>query len=191
MPNGHLKALGPKHELFCLEYIKRGLRDQAGAYVAAGFSKNGAPQSSWQMLQDPLIKARIAELMSDRFKRLHMDVDEILATTAMIARMDIRALFDEKGNLRPISELDQETAIGIAGIETVEEFEGTGKDRVKRGDVRKVRLRDPMPALRLLAEYKKLVKAPDEGTNALAGALAEALKAARQRRRNQSKENGA
>lgn len=177
-----LKALSPQHELFCLELVKRGLRYQLEAYNAAGF-KGTADQSASRLARDPLIVARIGQLMSERFKALQMDVDEILARTAMIARADARALFDEQGNLRTLTELTEEEAAAVAGVETLEEFEGTGKDRKKVGDVRKVRLRDPMPALRLLAEHKKLVKAPDDGVNALATALAERLKAARERAR--------
>lgn len=177
-----LKELSPQHELFCLELVKRGLRHKLEAYNAAGF-KGASVQSASRLSFDPLIKARIGQLMGERFKALQMDVDEILARTAMIARADARALFDEHGNLRPMSELDEEEAAAVAGIETLEEFDGTGKDRKKVGDVRKVRLRDPMPALRLLAEHKKLVKAPDDGVNALATALADRLKAARERAR--------
>lgn len=182
-----LGALTERHELFCLEFVRRGLRDLEGAYVAAGFAAQGARQSAWRLRHEPVVAARIAELMADRFKKLHMDVDELLARTAMIARADVRQLFDKNGALVSPAELDMEAAAAVAGIETIEEFEGTGEARVKVGEVRKVRLRDPMPAIRLLAEHKKLVKAPDEGVNALASALADRLKAARERKRKEPK----
>lgn len=186
MPRGApLKKISPWHEEYCLHRVA-GLR-LAQAYMAAGKGRSveQAKKDAWALEQDPKIKARLAELRAEKFKKLHMDVDEILARTAMIARSDARALFDDKGNLRPLHELTDEEAAALAGLETVEEFDGTGKNRVKVGEVRKVRLRDPMPAIRLLAEHKKLVKAPEEGLNALAGAIAERLKAKRAAKRQE------
>lgn len=177
--------LNERHEAYCL--LRAAGSMQSRAYLEAGFkpARHAAKKGAWELEHDPKIQARIAELRAERFKRLHMDVDEVLARVAMLARLDSRTLYDDKGNLRPLHELSEEEAAAIGGIETLEEFEGTGKDRVKVGDVRKVRLRDPMPALRLLAEHKKLVKAPEEGLNALAGAIAERLKAARERKRKE------
>lgn len=182
-----LTELNQRHELFCLEFVARGLKDQQGAYIAAGFSPQGAKSSASHLRWDPLIAARIAELLADRFKRLHMDADEILARAAMIARADMRALYDDKGNLLSPNELDMESAAGVASVKVFEEFSGTGKNRVKVGETREVRLRDPMPAIRLLAEHKKLVKAPDTGVNALANALAQRLGAARAQKRKERK----
>jgi phage terminase small subunit len=176
-----LSKLNEKHELFALEFVARGLRGLEAAHKAAGFA--GTRQTAHQLRHDPLIKKRIAELMAEKFKALHMDVDEILARTASIARADVRGLFDEDGNMRKPGDLDEAEAAAIAGIEVVEVFDGAGESKVKTGEVKKVRLRDPMPALRLLAEYKKLVKQPDDGVNALASALAERMKAARERQR--------
>lgn len=181
MAHKPLKKLGDRHEVYCLARVAG--KTKTAAAKEAGYTGSRANRQGWEMERDPLIAARIAELRAERFRALQMDADEILARAAMIARADLRALYDEKGKLRPISELSDEEAAAIAGIETVEEFDGTGKARVKVGDVRKVRLRDPMAALRLLAEHKKLVKAPEEGLNALAGAIADRLKAARERRR--------
>ena len=177
-----LLKLNAMHEDFLLRYVARP-NNATAAYIAAGFSPGGAKQSASRLLKDPLIAKRLKQLIEEKHRALHMDVDEILARAAMHARIDAAALYDEKGNLRPIHELEEQASVGIAGIEVVETFDGKGKDRVKTGEIKKVRLRDPMPALRLLAEHKKLVKSNDEGVNALASALADRLKAARERRR--------
>ena len=165
-----LKSLNAAHEAFLLNLAARP-SNACAAYIAAGFSPGGARQSAHRLLQDPLIKARLAQLIEEKHKALHMDVDEILARTAMIARSSAAQVFDEKGKPRPIGELTEAEAAVIAG------FDNNGMPR----------LRDPMPALRLLAEHKKLVKSNDEGVNALASALADRLKAARERRRNKEK----
>lgn len=178
-----LDKLQPRHEEFCLHYISNG-NNAARAAVEAGFAKSTAKQAGHRLMSDPLIKARIGELLAEKHKRLHMDSDEILARIALVARADVRGLYNEDGTLKSPAELDDQAAAAVAGIEVLEEFSGTGKDRVKVGETKKVRLRDPMAALRLLAEHKKLVRTPDEAANAIFGALADRFKQARERKRN-------
>lgn len=182
-----LAKLNMRHELFCLTFVANGLKNATRAYIEAGFSPGGASQSAAQLLKDPLVKAEVHRLMADRFKKLHMDADEILARAAMIARGDMRSLYGEDGKLLSPDQLDMEAAAGVASVKVYEEFSGTGKDRVKVGETKEVRLRDPMPAIRLLAEHKKLVKAPETGVNALANALANRLSAARAQKRKERK----
>lgn len=184
---GPLKKLGEHHREFILRYVARP-HNATAAYIAAGFSPKGAKSSVWELLRDPLIKAEVSRLLEEKHKALHMDVDEILARAAMLARIDAAELYDEKGNLRPIHELEQSQSLAIAGIEVQEITQGTGKDAKVIGTIKKVRLRDPMPAIRLLAEHKKLVKNDDAGVNALANALADRLKLARERRKAKPKE---
>lgn len=182
-----LKRLGPQHHTFILNFVARP-HNATAAYIAAGFSAGGAKQSAHELLKDPLVKAEIKRLIEEKHKALHMDVDEILARTAMLARANPAALYDEKGALRPLHELDEEHTIMIAGIEVEEIRKGSGDKAEVVGAVKKVRLRDPMAALRLLAEHKKLVKNADDGVNALASALADRLKLARERRKAKAKE---
>lgn len=185
-PTGNLKRLTPRHMTFLLHYVAR-MNNAGASYIAAGFSPGGAKQSAHRLLQEPLIKAELKRLIDEKHKALHMDVDEILARAAMLARLDVRALFDEKGQLRPVHELEEEHAVAIAGIEMQEITSGTGKNAKVVGSLKKVRLRDPMAAIRLLAEHKKLVRNTDDGVNALASALAERLNQARMRRKAKEK----
>lgn len=181
-----MKQLGPQHHRFIANYVARP-HSAAAAYIAAGFSPRGARQSAHKLLQDPLIQAEVKRLIEEKHKALHMDVDEILARAAMLARIDVAALYDENGALRPIHELEESASIAISGIEVQEVTEGTGKNAKVVGSIKKVRLRDPMAAIRLLAEHKKLVRNTDDGVNALASALAERLNQARMRRKAKEK----
>lgn len=184
--SGNLDRLKVQHRLFVLNYVAKP-RSAAAAYIAAGFSPRGAAQSAHILLKDPLISAEIKRLMDEKFKALHMDVDEILARAAMIARIDVANLFDADGKLRDLSSLEDIHSVAIAGVEVQEITTGSGEDAKVIGMLKKVRLRDPMPAIRLLAEHKKLVKNDDEGVNALASALADRLKLARERRKAKEK----
>lgn len=181
--SGSLDKLGTRHETFCLAYVANG-QNGARAAIEAGYSEGSAKQTACRLVADPLVKARIAELLTEKFRAMHMTADEVLARTALQARADVRGLYNDDGTLKAAHELDDVAAAAVAGIEVLEEFSGTGKDRVKTGETKKVRLRDPMPALRLLAEHHKLVRTPDEAANAIFGSLAERFKKARERRRN-------
>lgn len=181
--SGVLDKLGPRHETFCLAYVANG-QNGTRAAIAAGFSENSAKQTAARLTADPLVKARIAELLTEKFRALHMTADEVLARAALVARSDVRGLYNEDGTLKAPHELDDAAAAAVAGIEVLEEFDGKGKDRVKVGETKKVRLRDPMAAIRLLAEHHKLVRTPDEAANAIFGALADRFKRARERKRN-------
>lgn len=181
-----MKQLGPQHHRFIANYVARP-HNAAAAYIAAGFSPGGAKQSVHKLLRDPLIQAEVKRLIEEKHKALHMDVDEILARAAMLARIDAASLFDEKGALKPMHELDETASIAIAGVEVQEITSGTGKEAKVIGSLKKVRLRDPMAAIRLLAEHKKLVRNTDDGVNALASALAERLNQARMRRKAKEK----
>lgn len=181
-----MKKLGPQHHRFIANYVARP-HNAAAAYIAAGFSPGGAKQSVHNLLKDPLIKAEVKRLIEEKHKALHMDVDEILARAAMLARIDAASLFDENGALRPMHELDETASIAISGVEVQEITSGTGKNAKVIGSLKKVRLRDPMAAIRLLAEHKKLVRNTDDGVNALASALAERLNQARMRRKAKEK----
>lgn len=184
----NLDKLQPRHEEFCLHYISNG-NNATRAAIAAGFAERTAKQAGYRMTSDPLIQARIRELLAEKHRRLHMDADEILARIALVARADVRGIYNDDGTVKNPAELDDAAAAAVAGIEVLEEFSGTGKDRVKVGETKKVRLRDPMAALRLLAEHKKLVKTPDDAANAIVNALAERMKAVRERRRKRNKES--
>jgi len=185
-PNDVLQKLQPQHEAFCLHMVARP-HNAAAAAIAAGFAPKSAKQRAHLFMRDPLILARIKVLIEEKHKALHMDVDEILARAAMLARVDVRALFDENGLMRKLTDLEEEHSVAIAGVEVTETYTGTGKKREKTGEVKRVKLRDPLPAIRLLAEHKKLVRNADEGVNALASAIADRLKAARERRKAKEK----
>lgn len=69
-------ALSAKHELFCREYTKDG--NASRAYVAAGYSENGASTSAWRLLKNAQIKNRIAEIQKDLDQEHRITVESII-----------------------------------------------------------------------------------------------------------------
>lgn len=173
----------PRHEHFAAAYALT--KNATQAAKEAGYSPKTAHAQGFRLLKYADVQARIEELIQESLQRLHMSRDEVLARVAMIGRADPRKLFTEEGVLKNPSQLDDLGAASLAGFEVVEEFEGAGQDRKQIGWTKKVKLRDPLPALRILAEHHKIIGNTAEGLNNLAAALSERYNRARERKRSQ------
>lgn len=172
-----------RHEHFAAAYALT--KNATQAAKEAGYSPKTAHAQGFRLLKYADVQARIEELIQESLQRLHMSRDEVLARVAMIGRADPRKLFTEEGVLKNPSQLDDLGAASLAGFEVVEEFEGAGQDRKQIGWTKKVKLRDPLPALRILAEHHKIIGNTAEGLNNLASALSERYNRARERKRSQ------
>lgn len=76
--------------------------------------------------------------------------DPAVRDAVRVLRGDIRKAFDENGCLKPLSEIDPDTAAAIASIETEEIFEGEGTERRLVGVVHRVLMRDKIEAMKIL-----------------------------------------
>jgi phage terminase small subunit len=153
----------PKQKKFIAEYLVDLNATQAA--IRAGYSPRSAKVTACQMLGQPEISEAVRKTRERQIERAEISVERVLRELAAVGMADIRKLYDDKGNLRPIHELDDATAASIAGIETEETFEGTGKDRVWTGYARKVKRADKVKALELLGRHLGLwvdPKAPEK-----------------------------
>ncbi|MBU7436505.1 terminase small subunit [Paraburkholderia fungorum] len=143
--------LTPKQAKFILEYAK----DQNGtqAAIRAGFSASGASVTASRLLRDPRISTALAEKVGKVMQSLEITVERVLAERARLAFFDPRKLFAENGQPIPISELDDDTAAAIAGLDVLEEYEGNGEDRVFVGYTKKYKVADKNAALNALDRY--------------------------------------
>ena len=66
--------------------------------------------------------------MNERSTRIEITADRVLQEIAKLAFHDPRKFFDDDGRLKPISELDDDTAACIAGIETMHKIVCEEKD---------------------------------------------------------------
>lgn len=167
-----------KWEAFCREYQIDRIGTQAA--IRAGYSKKTAAETASRLLRNPQIQARIAELSEKILEKCDVTAERVMRELAAIAFSDPRKLFNERGELVPVHQLDDATAASIAGIEVETHWEGKGEDAVPI-HVRKIRRWDKNTSLKVLAEHFKIVGDRDEGVNALANELADHLKRARER----------
>ncbi len=144
------RKLTAKQELWCLEYLED--LNATAAAKRAGYSEKTARQMGSENLSKPALTAYIQQNMNKRADRTGITQDRVLQEMALIAFGDVRGLFDENGNLRPIHELDEDTARAIAGFEVV-----AVKD--KDGDieyVKKVKTVDKVRGLDMLAKHLQM-----------------------------------
>lgn len=92
--------------------------------------------------------------MTDAQKFILMD-DPAVFDAARVLRGDIRKAFDENGRLKPLSEIDPDTAAAIASIEAEEIFEGEGTERRLVGVVHRVLMRDKIEAIKILLSARE------------------------------------
>lgn len=155
----------PKQELFAQKWVECGNASEAYrlAYDASEMSAEAIHVEACRLLQNPKVALRVNELKELQLKRHQVTADRVIAELAKLAFLDIRKAFDENGNLKPITELDDDTAAAIAGLEvevkrvpgdTDEELDGQphgGALKRQRGEpsarIHKIKLADKKGAL--------------------------------------------
>jgi len=147
--------LTPKQERFAQKYVELGNASEAyrQAYDASDMKPETINRKAKELLDNGKITARVDHLHDLARRRHEVTVDRVIAEYAKLAFLDIRKAFDKNGNLKPIHDIDDDTAAAIAGIEAESLFEGQGKDREQIGVLRKIKLVDKKAALADLGRY--------------------------------------
>ncbi len=146
-----MAKLSPRHERFCQEYLRDLIGTQAA--IRAGYSTKGASVIASNLLRNSKIQSRVAQLKDLQAKRLEVTADRVLKEYAKLAFLDIRKAFDADGNLKAISELDDDTAAAVAGIDFEEVFDRGKRAGVAIGRIHKIKLSDKKGALDSIAKH--------------------------------------
>lgn len=163
-----------RHERFCREYVIDGNATQA--YIRAGYSAKGASQSAEKLLRKTEVSARIAALRAKVTDKLEITAERVLREAARLAFTDPRKFFNADGSLKPITELDDDTAAALASFESVEKAIPGGEGQTEQ--IRKFKVWDKPAALSMLGRHLNLFTEKLE----VSGDLAAAIDRARQRR---------
>lgn len=177
-----VNGLLPKQAKFVAEYLLSGNASQAARN--AGYS----PKTAHVIGQENLLKPAIASLLAQKQSEIAARQDERLAAMeltearvqreiARIAFFDPRKMFHADGRPKEITELDDDTAAAVGGLDILEEFSGSGAERVKTGEVKKYKISDKNSALdkasKILGMFKKDNEQPNAATaNAIQSLLA-------------------
>src|ERR1700684_3961553 len=141
--------LTPLQQRFVKEYLLD--LNATAAYKRAGYrakNDNAAASGSAMLLRNPKVSQAIAEGKGKQVAKLDLKAERILLEYVRIGFFDPRQLFDANNNLKPVKDWPDEVAACVSSVETIEEYEGTGKSRKFKGYVRKVRFWPKVEALR-------------------------------------------
>lgn len=161
-----VKRLTPKEKRFVEEYPVDLNKTQA--VFRAGYSpasENAAAQQGIELLRKPHIQEAISQRLEEKGFFAEIEMFKTIREAKRIAFFDVRKLFNNDGSPKGISELDDDTAACIAGVEVLEVFEGSGDKRKFVGYLKKYRLADKNAALDKLFRYMALYKDPGTKEN--------------------------
>jgi phage terminase small subunit len=156
-------ALTPKQALFVKEYLIDLNATQAA--IRAGYSEKTARAIGAENLTKLDIQESIQAAMNERAGGLNITAERVLKEIAKLAFFDPRKFFHADGSPIPICDLDDDTAAALAGMDVLEEFEGSGETRVFVGYTKKFKLSDKRASLELLGKHLKLFTDKVEHSN--------------------------
>ncbi len=110
-----MAKLNEKQRRFCQEYLVDWNGKQAA--IRAGYSPRAATQTASRMLTRANVQDELQSLSAATTDRLGVTAERVVAELARIAFFDVRQLYGDDGNLKPIGEIDDDTAAGIAGLQ--------------------------------------------------------------------------
>ena len=139
-------------ETFIQHYAKHRNVRQAG--LAVGLTHTEAVR----LLNRKDVAGRIREIWGEAAEAAGVTPDMVFQQLRRFAFQDVRSLYDENGSLKPIGDLDDDTAACITGIDVETKFERDGKtedgeQNYRPVNILKIRRVDPMPALTLFAKH--------------------------------------
>lgn len=138
-------ALTPKQDRFVQEYLVD--LNATAAAKRAGYNSKTAYSIGQENLKKPEIQSAIQEAKINLQKRTEITQDMVIRETAKLAFFDVRKMFDQNGKPLDISELDDDTAAALVGLD-VQDIADPDGDYV--GYVKKYKMADKLKALELL-----------------------------------------
>lgn len=175
--SSRVDGLLPKQAKFVAEYLIDGNATQAA--IRAGYSPKTAHVIGQENLKKPAIASHLSQKQShiaarqdERLEKMELTQERIMRETARIAFFDPRKMFHADGKPKDILELDDDTAACIVGLDVLEEFDGSGRDRVLIGHVKKYKIADKNNALERGGKFLNMFEKDNEGAmNGVAKAL--------------------
>ena len=143
----------PKQMRFVSEYLIHLNATQAA--ISAGYSVKTARAIGCENLTKPDIAAAIAAGAAKQLESADLSATRVLEEIRRLALSDVRSLFDEQGDLRPIHTLTAEQAACIGGLEVIIK-------NAKAGDgvtdtIHKIKIWDKPKSLEMLAKHFALL----------------------------------
>lgn len=173
-------SLTPQREAFAAA-LAQGMTQAAAYRIAYPKSTKWADSALWseasRVAADPKVSARVAELVGQAAKANEVTVERVVREFARLAFSSPRAMFNEDGSPKKITDLTDDEAAAVAGFEVV----SVGNAILGEGQVVKVKLADKRAALADLGRHLKMFVDRVEVSGSIS--VADTLRQARERRK--------
>jgi len=160
MSEGQEKKLTGKQQRFIAEYLVDLNATQAA--IRAGYSKKTAFVVGHENLRKPYIQEALLKAREAQEQRTQIKADDVLRELYRLASFDPRKLFNADGSPKDITELDDDTAACIGGIDIVERITNAEEGELER--IKKLKIWDKNRALENLGKHFALFVERQEHT---------------------------
>jgi phage terminase small subunit len=154
------QSLTYQQRVFVAEYLKD--RNGTQAAIRSGYSAHTAAEQAKRLLRNAQIQASIESFVIKAEEKAGLTVERTLREVARLAYFDPRRLLNADGSPKPINELDDDTAACLAGMDILEQFEGSGDQRAFVGYVKKYKIADKNAALEKAMKHLGLYEKDNE-----------------------------
>lgn len=113
------EAAAARKAIFVEAYIANG-GNATEAAKTAGFSEKTARQQGARLLSDVSVSSAIAARAKETAERYELTTDLVTQSIVRELRFDPKRLYNEDGSLKAITDLDDDTAAALAGVEFVQ-----------------------------------------------------------------------
>jgi phage terminase small subunit len=142
------KKLTPRQTLFVSEILIDG--NAAQAAIRAGYAPKAAKEQGYDLLTRPHIAEAVAAKRAKRLQRNEVTADRVLQELARIAFFDVRKALNPDGSMKPLDQLDDDTAAPIAGLDLAELRDEDGSPI---GVLKKIKIAEKLRALEMLGRH--------------------------------------
>lgn len=144
--------LTTKQQSFVDEYLVD--LNATAAAIRAGYSPKWANKFACNLLgKNRQISEAIQSALAKRTERVEITQDMVLRELARVAFADLRSIYRPDGSMMSVSELSDDAAASVAGVESAEIADGSGDSKTVAGYIRKVKRWDKVKALELLGKH--------------------------------------
>jgi len=143
--------LNLQQQKFVAAYIQTSNATEAA--LKAGYSKKTAYSQGHRLLKKSEIQQAIQQPLNKAAEKLDLTAERVLKELAKLAFFDVRKLVDDTGRPKPLSDLDDDTAGAIVGLDVV----NIGNNDSGVGEILKFKIADKKGALELSMRYLKLL----------------------------------
>lgn len=112
-----------RRRLFCKAYLSNG-RNGTQAAISAGFAPHSATVTASKLLTEPKVREYLEAACKEYEAVTGINAERTLREIGRIAYLDPRRAFNPDGSVKPVHELDDDTAAAVASVKTLHGDDG-------------------------------------------------------------------